>query len=115
MRSPHRAEPFLAAVVVVSASSRSRVVAILPESLSSILHRQEDSRRALFQTYVDLRRQAENSDDYELHRLAADAYTAYMRAHLGGDQRRFLELEDELIRTRAELQRWRSGLERRES
>ncbi len=89
-------------------------MADLPESLSIILQRQEDSRQALFRTYVDLRRQAQDSDDYELHRLAAEAYTAFMRAHLGGDQRRFLELEDELIRTRAELQRWRNGIERRE-
>lgn len=86
----------------------------LPTTISDILNKQEQSRQALFRTYTDLRRQAQDSEDYELHRLVGEAYTAFMRAFLHQDERRFLELEDENVRLRAELQRWRSGIDRSE-
>ncbi len=84
----------------------------LPTTISDILHKQEAGRQALFRIYTDLRRQAQDSEDYELHRLVGEAYTAFMRAFLTQDARRLLEIEDENVRLRAELQRWRSGIDR---
>lgn len=84
----------------------------LPESLSEILARQEATRQALFRIYNDLRRQAQDSEDYELHKLVGEAYAVFMRSYLDEDQRNILELEDENTRLRAELQQWRSGSKR---
>lgn len=89
-------------------------MAKLPESLSEVLARQDRGRNALFRIYNDLRRQARDSEDPELHQLVGEAYQAYMRAFLDEDQRRFLELEDENTRLRAELQQWRAGIKRSE-
>lgn len=81
----------------------------LPSSLKETLQRREDSRQALFRTYNDLRRQARDSEDFELHRLVGEAYQAFMRTWLDEDTLRVVELEDEVARLRAELQRWRHG------
>lgn len=51
----------------------------LPTTISDILNKQEASRQALFRIYQDLRRQAQDSEDYELHRLVGEAYTTLSR------------------------------------
>lgn len=81
----------------------------LPTSLSEQLQGRENSRQALFRTYNDLRRQARDSEDFELHRLVGEAYQAFMRTWLDEDGLRVVELEDEIARLRAELQQWRTG------
>lgn len=87
---------------------------ILPPTLAEQLQRREDSRQAFFRAYNDLRRQARDSEDFELHRLVGEAYQAFMRTWLDEDGLRVVELEDENARLRAELQRWRTGINRSE-
>jgi hypothetical protein len=84
----------------------------LPASLSETLQVKELTRRALFQIHEDLRRQARDSEDFELHRLVGEAYQAFLRSFLNSDERRFLELEDEIAELRNELTQWRQGQRR---
>jgi hypothetical protein len=86
----------------------------LPLSLTGQLQRVENDRQALFRTYNDLRRQARDSEDFELHRLVGEAYQAFMRTWLDEDLTRIVELEDEIARLRGELQQWRTGINRSE-
>jgi hypothetical protein len=86
----------------------------LPASLTEQLHRRENDRQALFRTYNDLRRQARDSEDFELHRLVGEAYQAFMRTWLDEDLTRIVELEEEVARLRGELQQWRAGIKRNE-
>lgn len=83
-------------------------------TVSEILERQERKRRELFQIYVDLRRQAAPSEDFELHRLAAEAYKAFMRSFLDADERHLLDLEEQMAEMQAELNDWRRGVRRSE-
>lgn len=78
-------------------------------TISEILEKQERKRRALLQIYVDLRRQADPSEDFELHRLAAEAYKAFMRSFLDADERLVLDLQDQIAEMQAELNQWRRG------
>lgn len=87
---------------------------ILPQALTEQLQRREESRQALFRAYNDLRRQARDSEDFELHRLVGEAYQAFMRTWLDDDMTRIVELEDEVARLRGELERWRAGINRSE-
>lgn len=77
---------------------------------SDILDKIEARRRALFQTYVDLRRDAQDSEDFEAHRFVAEAYQAFLRSFLASDERAVLEMQDEIASLQAELKKWRSGL-----
>lgn len=72
-------------------------------TISEILERQERTRRELFQIYVDLRRQAAPSEDFEVHRLAAKAYKAFMRSFLNADERHLPDLEEQMAEMQAEL------------
>ena len=83
--------------------------------LRAQLARQDTSRRGLFNIYNDLRRQARDSEDAELHQLVAEAYQAFLRAHLTEDTRAFVELQEENARLRAELRQWQTGIKRREA
>lgn len=86
----------------------------LPATLSDQLQRRENDRQALFRTYNDLRRQARDSEDFELHRLVGEAYQAFMRTWLDEDLTLVVELEDEVARLQGQLQRWRTGINRSE-
>ncbi|KQP02640.1 hypothetical protein [Methylobacterium sp. Leaf93] len=84
----------------------------LPDSLTKKLEAKELSQAALFRTYEDLRRQSRDSEDFELHRLVGEAYRTFMRSFLNADERRFLDLEDEIAELRNELTQWRQGQKR---
>lgn len=84
----------------------------LPQSLAEKLQVDELSRQALFRIYNDLRRQSRDSEDFEEHRLVAEAYVAFQRSFLRPDERAFLELEDENAALRNELTQWRQGTKR---
>lgn len=84
----------------------------LPASLSETLQVKELTRRALFQIHEDLRRQARDSEDFELHRLVGEAYQAFLRSFLETNELRILELEDQVAELRNELTQWRQGQRR---
>lgn len=77
--------------------------------LDEVRDRQETGRQALFRAYNDLRRQAVDSEDFELHRLVGEAYVALMRSFLTADERALLDAQDEIAMLRAELSAWRRG------
>ena len=81
----------------------------LPTTIREILDQRETDRYGLFKIYNDLRRQARDSQDPELHTLVAEAYRAYLRAHLDADERALLDAQDEIAELRAEVGRWRRG------
>lgn len=87
----------------------------LPTSLADKLEVQELSRQALFRIYEDLRCQARDSADYELHRLVGEAYQAFLRSFLNSDERRFIDLENEIAELRTEPTQWRQGTKRTQS
>lgn len=74
----------------------------LPASLRELVERRQDARHVLFRAYNDLRRQARDSEDPELHLLVGEAYTAFLRSFLNDAERDLLEAEDEITRLRAE-------------
>ncbi len=80
--------------------------------MNAILERIEARRRGLFEIYAALRLKAQDSDDYEQHKLVAEAYRAFMRSFLDSDERAFLDLQDEVAELRAELNQWRRGIKR---
>lgn len=84
----------------------------LPGDLTAALEKAELGRRALFRIYNDLRREARDSEDFELHRLVGEAYQAFMRSWLTDDERRVVDLENEVASLRAELHQWRTGIKR---
>lgn len=82
---------------------------------AAALDKAEQRRRGLFKTYTDLRRDAQDSEDYEQHQFVAEAYRAFMRSFLDSDERAVLDLQDEVARLQAELSQWRRGIKRAES
>ena len=91
---------------------RNLFMSKLPASLAEKLEVKDLSRQALFRIYLDLRRQAQDSEDFELHRLVGEAYQVYLRSFLNSDERRFIDLENEIAELRAELTQWRQGTKR---
>lgn len=76
------------------------------------LERVEQRRRGLFTIYNDLRRAARESEDFEEHRLVAEAYQHFLRSFLASDERAVLDLQDEVASLQAELNQWRTGIKR---
>ena len=77
--------------------------------LKDIRERPETGRQALFRAYNDLRRQAVDSEDFELHRLVGEAYVALMRSFLLPCERALLDAQDEIAALQSELAAWRRG------
>ncbi|ACL56967.1 hypothetical protein [Methylobacterium nodulans] len=59
-------------------------------------------RDRLFRAWLDAKRCAAESEDPADHAVVAQAYTAFMRAHLSREERDLLALEDEVARLTAE-------------
>ena len=75
-----------------------------------IVERVKAYRSCLFDRWVEAKRFAQTSDDLADHQAAADAYTAFMRAHLASDERTHLDLEDEIARLAGEVLQLRARL-----
>lgn len=81
---------------------------------ADILAKREQHRQLLFRIFNDLRRQARDSEDFELHRFVGEAYQTYLRSFLDADERRLIDAEEQIASLQAELNEWRRGIRRRD-
>lgn len=75
------------------------------------LDRQKAQRDRLFRAWVEAKRDAQESETEADHRRAAEAYLAFMRAHLSEEERSRIVLSNEVARLTAENAALRRGRE----